>query len=93
MERSPDEKEECCGLGSQPERVADREGAAEVGNHDRHRVDRRLAVHRAAHRAGLAGAESANQWRRAQASGDRLALDVSRSLLGGATSLFANFPL
>ena len=53
----------------------------------------RLGAMQAENRAGLAGAESANQWRRAQASGDRLALDVSRSLLGGATSLFANFPL
>ena len=33
-------------------------------------------------------------WRTlARSSGDRLALDVSRSLLGSATSMFANFPL
>ena len=53
----------------------------------------RLGAMLAENRAGLAGAESANQWRRAGAAGDRLALDISRSLLGGAASLFSTVPL
>ena len=55
--------------------------------------DARRGAMLAENRAGLAGAESANQWRRAGAAGDRLALDLSRSLLGGAASMFSNWPL
>ena len=53
----------------------------------------RVGAMLSANRAGLAGAESENQWRRLAASGDRLALDLGRSLLGSATALAQHLPL
>lgn len=47
----------------------------------------RIGAMEAANRAGLSEAAEADQWRRVREAGDRGALEVTRSLLGGASQL------